>query len=150
MWFRNPLLRIPVGADITISCDVFYGEDPYDLWKNANGGFLYARSNARTIGFFKGWYEARRAYPGQHDQYVFDKVKYNLSLRHGAAVHFVDTAYFGGFCQPKKDFRRLCTFHANCLVGLRTKLERLRDLLDEWKRFKNAVQQGENNSTVAN
>ena len=110
MWFRNPLLHVPVGADITISCDKYYGEDdPYGP-KDANGGFLHAKPNAKTIGFFKGWYEARTAYPRRHDQYVFSKVVHKLSVRHGTTVMFVDTAYFGSHCQPKKDFRRLCTF----------------------------------------
>uniref|UniRef100_A0ACD6ANQ0 Uncharacterized protein n=1 Tax=Avena sativa TaxID=4498 RepID=A0ACD6ANQ0_AVESA len=152
VWFRNPLLRIPVGADIAISCDQFYGQDPYDVWKNANGGFLYARPSARTIAFFKGWYEARLAHPGKHDQDVFDKVKKDLSLKHDVAVHLVDTAYFGGFCQPKKDFRQLCTFHGNCLTGLRMKLDVLRDLLNHWKQFKITGPQGEkrSNTTVQN
>ncbi|CAM0908380.1 unnamed protein product [Alopecurus aequalis] len=136
MWFRNPLLHVPVGADITISCDKYYGEDPYGT-KDANGGFLYARPNARTIGFYKGWYEARTAYPRRHDQYVFSRVVHELSVRHGTTVIFIDTAFFGSHCQTKKDFRRLCTFHANCLKGLTNKLELLRGMLGEWKQFRN-------------
>ncbi|PNT64893.1 uncharacterized protein At4g15970 isoform X2 [Brachypodium distachyon] len=148
VWFRNPLLRIPVGADIAISSDQFYGEDPYDMNKNANGGLVYARPIARTMAFFKGWYEARTAYAGMNEQAVFDKVKYDLSLRHGVSVHFVDTAYFGGFCHPKKDFRQLCTFHGNCLPGLRIKLDRLRGVLDEWKQFKITGKQGDQNNST--
>ena len=151
VWFRNPLRHIPVGADITISSDKYLGDDPYDLEKQANGGFLYTRPNVRTIAFFKGWYDARKAYPRQHDQYVFDKVKRELSLQHHVTVHFIDTAYIGGFCQPKKDFLRLCTFHGNCLRGLSLKLERLRGILDEWKQFKIArarqQQEAANNTT---
>ncbi|XP_024310762.1 uncharacterized protein At4g15970 isoform X2 [Brachypodium distachyon] len=140
VWFRNPLLRIPVGADIAISCDRYKnGEEPYDLRKEANGGFLYARPNNRTLGFFVDWYEARTRYTGLHDQHVFEKVKDELSRRHGAAVQFVDTAYFGGFCEPKMDFRKLCTFHGNCLKGLGTKMGRLRDVLGEWKQFRNGT-----------
>lgn len=136
VWFRNALLHIPVGADITISSDRYNADAPYNLRQQANGGFLYAKPNSRTIAFFKGWYEARTSYPGQHDQYVFDKVKQELSQRSGASVQFIDTAFFGGFCQPKKDFRRLCTFHGNCLIGLKLKLGRLRGVLDEWKKFR--------------
>ena len=138
VWFRNPLLRVPVAADIAFSCERYDDrQDPYDLHKDANGGFLYVRPNARTIGFFKSWYEARRAYPRRNEQYVFSMVKQELSVRHGTAVLFVDTAYLGGNCQPKKDFRRLCTFHANCLTGLNNKLELLRGMLGEWKHFTN-------------
>ncbi|XP_062199933.1 uncharacterized protein At4g15970-like [Phragmites australis] len=139
VWFRNPLLRIPVGADFAMSCDKFYGNNPYDLDKRANGGFVYAKASARTVAFYGGWYEARKAYPGQHEQFVFDQVKRALAARHGVRVQFVDTAYLGGFCQPRKDFRKLCTFHANCLVGLKTKLKKLRGVLDKWKRFKAAL-----------
>ncbi|CAM0908379.1 unnamed protein product [Alopecurus aequalis] len=138
LWFRNALLHVPVGADITISSDKYLGDDPYDLEKQANGGFLYARPNARTIGFFKGWYEARTG--RMNEQAVFDKVKRELSVQHGVKVHFIDTAFCGGFCQAKKDFRRLCTFHGNCLRGLALKLERLRGIMDEWKQFKIARQ----------
>ncbi|XP_047065352.1 uncharacterized protein At4g15970-like [Lolium rigidum] len=139
LWFRNALLHVPVGADITISSDKYLGDDPYDLEKNANGGFVYARPNPRTIGFFKGWYQARSG--RMNEQAVFDKMKRELSLQHGVEVHFIDTAYCGGFCQPKKDFRRLCTFHGNCLRGLSLKLERLRGVMGEWKQFKIARQE---------
>ncbi|KAE8792360.1 hypothetical protein D1007_33147 [Hordeum vulgare] len=79
----------PMGTDIAISCNQFYGDDPYDLWKNASGGFLYVRPSTRTIAFFEGWYETRTAHRGQHDQYVFDKVKHELAVataRRGAAL----------------------------------------------------------------
>uniref|UniRef100_A0ACD5UXC5 Uncharacterized protein n=1 Tax=Avena sativa TaxID=4498 RepID=A0ACD5UXC5_AVESA len=148
VWFRNALLHIPVGADITISSDKYKDDDgaPYGP-QAANGGFLYARPSDRTIAFFKGWYEARKVHKRQHDQYVFDRVKQELSLQHGVVLHFIDTAYIGGFCQPKKDFRRLCTFHGNCLRGLGLKLERLRGVLDEWKKFRIAEQHSANNTT---
>ncbi|KAL6627664.1 hypothetical protein ACP70R_031390 [Stipagrostis hirtigluma subsp. patula] len=151
VWFRNPLLRIPVGTDFAMACDTFYGDNPYDLDKRANGGFVYARANARTLAFYDDWYASRVAYPGQHEQFVYDKVKHELAARHaGVAPQFVDTAYLGGFCERgrRRDFEKLCTFHGNCLVGLKTKLERLRGVLDEWKRFKAAKQMG-SNGTVA-
>ena len=34
------------------------------------------------------------------------------------------------------DFRKLCTFHANCIIRLQYKLEYLTGVLDEWRRFK--------------
>ena len=36
IWLRNPLLRIPIGADMAMSCDFFGGDNPYDLNKLAN------------------------------------------------------------------------------------------------------------------
>ncbi|KAF8780891.1 hypothetical protein HU200_000850 [Digitaria exilis] len=128
VWFRNPLLRIPVAVDFAMSCDI----------KRANGGFVYAKASARTVAFYDDWYEARTAHPGKNEQDLFDKLKREMSARHGVAVQFVDTEYVGGFCErhKRRDFNKLCTYHGNCLVGLRTKLERLRRVLDEWKDFK--------------
>ncbi|CAL5073459.1 unnamed protein product [Urochloa decumbens] len=138
-WLRNPLLRIPVAADMAFSCDWYHGSSPYDLDKRANGGFLYVKGSARTAAFYAGWWDASRAaYPGQHEQFVFEQVKRELGERHGVTVQFVDTAYLGTFCErgKRKDWRKLCTFHANCVIGLQAKLETLRGVLDEWQRFK--------------
>nr|XP_051212954.1 uncharacterized protein At4g15970-like isoform X1 [Lolium perenne]XP_051212955.1 uncharacterized protein At4g15970-like isoform X2 [Lolium perenne]XP_051212956.1 uncharacterized protein At4g15970-like isoform X3 [Lolium perenne]XP_051212957.1 uncharacterized protein At4g15970-like isoform X4 [Lolium perenne] len=138
VWFRNPLLQVPVAADIAFSCERYNDQaDPYDLRKDANGGFLYAKPNMRTIRFFKSWYEARAVYPGRNEQYVFGGVKRELSVRHGITLLFIDTAYFGSNCQPKKDFQRLCTFHANCLKGMSNKVNLLRGIMGEWKHFRN-------------
>ena len=136
IWLRNPLLRIPIGADMAMSCDFFGGDNPYDLNKFANGGFVYAKASARMVAFYGSWYEARKGYPGAHEQYVFDQVKHELSARHGVRVQFVDTAYLSGFCDLHKDFYRVCTVHANCLVGLKSKLQRLTEVFDEWKQFR--------------
>ncbi|CAN6218277.1 unnamed protein product [Urochloa humidicola] len=137
-WLRNPLLRIPVAADMAFSCDWFHGSNPYDLDKRANGGFLYVRASARTVAFYEGWNAFRAAYPGQHEQFVFEQVKRDLAARHGVTVQFVDTAYLGTFCErgKRRDWHKLCTFHANCVIGLEAKLETLRGVLDEWQRFK--------------
>ncbi|CAM0952225.1 unnamed protein product [Alopecurus aequalis] len=147
VWFRNPLLRIPVGADIAVSCDWFYGS-PYDLNKLANTGFLHVKPSARTSAFFRDWYEARTQFSWQHDQDVFDRVKHELAARHRVTVQFVDTVYLGSQCEPKKDFRKLCTFHANCLVGLHNKTEKLVGVLAEWKQFKVKEELLGSNSTV--
>ncbi|CAN6167559.1 unnamed protein product [Urochloa humidicola] len=138
VWLRNPLLRIPVAADMAFSCDWFHGSNPYDLDKRANGGFLYVRASARTVAFYQSWNESRAAYPGQHEQFVFEQVKSDLAARHGVTVQFVDTAYLGTFCErgKRRDWHKLCTFHANCVIGLEAKLETLRGVLDEWQRFK--------------
>ncbi|GJN03552.1 hypothetical protein PR202_ga21008 [Eleusine coracana subsp. coracana] len=137
IWFRNPLLRVPVAADIAMSCDLFLGDNPYDLNKNANGGFVFARSRPRTVAFYRDWYtEARAAYPGKNEQFVFDAIKHQLAARHGVAVQFVDTTYLGGFCQPTSDFSKVCTFHGNCVPGLHRKLAHLRQVLHDWKQFR--------------
>ena len=149
VWFRNPLLRVPVGADIAVSCDAFYGDNPYYLQKFANTGLLHVKPSARTSAFFRDWYEARTRFPGYNDQPVFDKVKNELAARHRVTVQFVDTVYLGSQCQPRrKDFRQLCTFHANCLIGLHSKTAKLVGVLDEWKQFKAKEELLGSNSTV--
>ncbi|KAF8694937.1 hypothetical protein HU200_038043 [Digitaria exilis] len=138
VWFRNPLLRIPVAVDLAMTCDRFYGNNPYDLNKRANGGFVYARASARTVAFYEDWYAARAAYPGKNEQDLFDKLKLELSVRHGVTVQFVDTAYLGGFCDRRKgrDFNKLCTYHGNCLYGLKMKLKRLAEVFADWNKFR--------------
>ncbi|KAK3130485.1 hypothetical protein QOZ80_6BG0494040 [Eleusine coracana subsp. coracana] len=148
VWLRDPLLRIPVGADMAMSCDWFYGDNPYDLNKTANGGFVYAKAGPRMVDFYDGWYAARAAYPGTHEQFVFDRVKHALAKRHGVRVQFVDTAYLSGFCELRKDFYRVCTVHGNCLVGLKTKLEKLTEVLDEWKEFRDKAARMGSNTTA--
>ncbi|CAN6204951.1 unnamed protein product [Urochloa humidicola] len=150
VWFRNPLLRIPVAVDLAMSCDMYYGDNPYDLNKRANGGFVYARASDRTRAFYDSWYGARVGNPGKNEQDLFDKMKRELAARHGVAAQFVDTEYLGGFCERRKrrDFNKLCTYHGNCLVGLRTKLKRLRGVLDEWKEFKDKAGKPGSNITA--
>ncbi|CAM0952227.1 unnamed protein product [Alopecurus aequalis] len=150
IWLRNPLLRVSVGADITVSSDWFRGkgDTPYDLNKLANTGFLHVKPSPRTSAFFRGWYEARPRCPKCHDQPVFDKVKNELSARHGVTVQFIDTVYLGSQCEPKVDFRNLCTFHANCIVGLDNKRRRLVRVLDDWKKFRAKAELLGGNSTM--
>ncbi|KAJ1290303.1 hypothetical protein BS78_02G233100 [Paspalum vaginatum] len=150
VWFRNPLLRIPVGVDFAMSCDMFYGDNPYDLDKRANGGFVYAKASARTRAFYDDWYAARTAHPGKNEQDLFDLLKSEMAARHGVAAQFVDTDYLGGFCErgKRRDFNKLCTYHGNCLVGLKSKLERLRGVFDEWKEFKDKAGKPGTNTTA--
>ncbi|CAM0907982.1 unnamed protein product [Alopecurus aequalis] len=138
VWFRNPLLRIPVAADIALASDNFFGDNPYDLDKNANSGIVYARPSAASVAFFRDWYEARTRYPNEHEQFVFGKVKHELAARHGMTVQLVDSTYFHSKCEEWKkiNFHEVCTFHADCLLGVQNKIIKLHAVLDEWKQFK--------------
>ncbi|GFY90944.1 nucleotide-diphospho-sugar transferase family protein [Actinidia rufa] len=135
MWFRNPFPRFYLDADFQIACDHFVGTS-YDLENKPNGGFNFVRSNNRTIEFYKFWYSSREVYPGYHDQDVLNVIKFDafiidLELK----MRFLNTANFGGFCEPSKDLNRVCTMHANCCFGLGNKLHDLRVTLDDWKRY---------------
>ncbi|KAL7187047.1 hypothetical protein ACSBR1_037172 [Camellia fascicularis] len=136
MWFRNPFLHFYLDDDFQTACDFFWGNTS-DLENQANTGFLYVKSNERTIKLYKFWYTSRKTYPGLHDQHVLNKIKFDsfVTTNIGVKIRFLDTAYFGGFCQPSKDLNQVCTMHANCCMGLGSKVHELKVMLDNWRKF---------------
>ncbi|KAJ0974503.1 hypothetical protein J5N97_016468 [Dioscorea zingiberensis] len=135
MWFRNPLSKFYSDGDFQIACDHFFG-NVTDLGNRANGGFNYVKSNNRTIEFYKYWYSSRERFPGQHDQDVFNTIKYDPFITEiRLTMRFLSTAFFGGLCEPSKDLNEVCTMHANCCIGLESKLHDLRVMLEDWKKF---------------
>ncbi|CAL9078792.1 Nucleotide-diphospho-sugar transferase [Musa troglodytarum] len=135
LWFRNPLPQFYPEDDFQIACDHFMG-DAFDLQNIPNGGFNYVKSNNRTIEFYKFWHASREKFPGHHDQDVFNFIKHDpYLLEMGIRVRFLSTAYFGGLCEPSRDFSKVCTMHANCCVGLSRKIHDLRVMLDDWRTY---------------
>ncbi|XP_015883775.3 uncharacterized protein At4g15970-like isoform X1 [Ziziphus jujuba] len=134
MWLRDPFLQFYPDAEFQIACDYFLGNS-YDVNNAPNGGFNYVKSNNRTIQFYKYWYNSRLTYPGLHDQDVFNSIKYDRITDIGLQLRFLDTAYFGGFCQPSRDLRLVCTMHSNCCVGVENKVHDLTILLEDWRKF---------------
>ncbi|KAK9670044.1 hypothetical protein RND81_13G173100 [Saponaria officinalis] len=135
MWFRDPFPQFDPHADFQIACDHFSG-DPIDVDNKPNGGFTYVKSNNRSIEFYKFWLSARDKYPGYHDQDVLNFIKHNPYISEiGLKMRFLDTAYFGGFCEPSRDLNAVCTMHANCCLGMDNKVFDLRILLQDWKLF---------------
>ncbi|KAK9942352.1 hypothetical protein M0R45_008022 [Rubus argutus] len=136
MWLRDPFQQFFPNADFQIACDYFRG-DSYDVNSNLpNGGFTYVISNQRTIKFYNFWHFSRKAYPNNHDQDVLNKIKSDPFISSiGLKMMFLDTKYFGGFCQPSKDFNLVCTMHANCCVGLDNKVNDLKILLQDWRNY---------------
>ncbi|XP_058090478.1 uncharacterized protein At4g15970-like isoform X2 [Magnolia sinica] len=135
MWFRDPFPRFYADADFQIACDHFSG-DPASRQNRPNGGFNYVKSNNQTIQFYKFWYESREAHPGLHDQDVLNVIKFDPFISEiGLEIKFLDTAFFGGLCEPSRDLNKVCTMHANCCYGLDSKLHDLRIMLEDWRRF---------------
>ncbi|KAJ8773539.1 hypothetical protein K2173_005785 [Erythroxylum novogranatense] len=135
MWFRDPFPRFYADADFQIACDHFLGSS-VDIDNRPNGGFKYVKSNNRTIEFYKFWYSSQVIYPGHHEQDVLNFIKFDAFLEDiGFRIRFLDTAYFGGLCEPSKDLNLVCTMHANCCYGLDSKLHDLRLMLQDWKIF---------------
>lgn len=135
MWFRDPFPRFYLDADFQIACDHFLGLSD-DVKNRPNGGFNYVKSNNRSIEFYKFWYASQDAFPGYHDQDVLNFIKFHPFINEiGLKMRFLNTAYFGGLCEPSKDLNEVCTMHANCCFGLNTKLHDLRIMLQDWKDF---------------
>ncbi|KAJ4778941.1 Nucleotide-diphospho-sugar transferase family protein [Rhynchospora pubera] len=135
MWFRNPLRHIAITSHIAISSDFFIGDED-SLSNFPNGGLLYARSCNTTIQFYRSWHNARDDFPGMHEQNVFNQIKKNYTEKFGVKLQFLNTAYCGGFCQLSHDFDKICTMHANCCVGLGSKVNDLKNVLNSWKYYK--------------
>ena len=113
MWFRDPFLRFDKGADFQVACDKYRGI-PEDLNNLPNGGFLYARSNNRTIDFYEYWYMSRQDYPGLHDQDVLNQIKGDQDfLDIGLQFRFMDTNIFSGFCQVTIHGILYCSLYGN-------------------------------------
>ncbi|GAB4848167.1 hypothetical protein Ancab_002834 [Ancistrocladus abbreviatus] len=135
MWFRDPFAHFHLDADFQIACDQFLG-DSFDLANRPNGGFNHVKSNNRTIKFYKFWYSSRNKHPGYHDQDVLNVIKYDPYIQEiGLKIRFLDTANFGGFCEPSRDLNQVCTMHANCCYGMDSKLHDLRIMLQDWRQF---------------
>ncbi|CAN0902225.1 Uncharacterized protein At4g15970 [Linum grandiflorum] len=136
MWLRNPFPHFHKSADFQIACDRYSAKSPTDRRNNPNGGFTFVRSNVRTLQFYRFWYYSRQNYPKLHDQDVLNKIKFHPFINSiGLQMRFLDTARFGGFCEPAKDLNVACTMHANCCVGLKHKIHDLNVVLQDWKHF---------------
>ncbi|KAJ1390072.1 Nucleotide-diphospho-sugar transferase [Sesbania bispinosa] len=108
MWLRDPFKQFYKDADFQIACDFFNGNS-HDLHNLPNGGFNYVKSNARTIWFYKFWFNSRKDYPDMHDQDVLNKIKMDPLVS-----------------QKKMKIRFLSTDN---------KVNDLRMLLEDWKKY---------------
>ncbi|KAH6760807.1 Nucleotide-diphospho-sugar transferase family protein [Perilla frutescens var. hirtella] len=147
MWLRNPFERFYPDGDFQIACDHYWAEYK-DRSNSPNGGFNYVRSNNRTIQFYKFWYTGQFYFPGKHDQDVLNFIKLDPFISQiGLEMRFLDTAYFGGFCEPSKDLDLVITMHANCCIGLYNKLHDIKMVIDDWKRYM-SLPVDQRNSTI--
>ncbi|XP_057799145.1 uncharacterized protein At4g15970-like [Salvia miltiorrhiza] len=135
MWFRDPFTKFYPDGDFQIACD-HYWANYTDMGNSPNGGFNYVKSSKRTIQLYDFWYNGRRYFPGKHDQDVLNMIKFNPFIREiGLEARFLDTAFFGGFCEPSKDLDQVITMHANCCIGIQNKMHDLTMLIHDWKRY---------------
>lgn len=136
LWLRNPLRHIAITSHFAFASDFFYGnEDSVEL-STPNGGFMYVKSSNKTIEFFKAWHAQRVNFPDQHDQYTLNQIKVEFVKRFQVRMQFLNSMYCAGFCEMSKDISKVCTVHANCCVGITAKLQDLRAILEDWKKYK--------------
>ncbi|XP_059070542.1 uncharacterized protein At4g15970-like [Cryptomeria japonica] len=135
MWFRDPFTKFSSRAEFQIASDYYTGK-PDDLHNSPNGGFMYVHSNEKTVEFFKFWYQSKKVYLGKNEQDVLNILKWKEFRSRGLEVEFLDTKYFGGYCQRTNDLNSVCTMHANCCKGLKAKLIDLRNTLSDWEKSK--------------
>ncbi|EPS73387.1 hypothetical protein M569_01369, partial [Genlisea aurea] len=139
LWLRNPIPRFLESGDLQFACDL-YKHNSTSLKNWVNGGFNYAKSSSRTIRFYKFWYDSRRSFPGLNDQQVLSAIKFDpLVPRIGLEIRFLDTAYFGGFCERRMDLDVVVTVHANCCVGQRKKLHDMKMVMEDWNKYSDSV-----------
>jgi hypothetical protein len=143
LWFRDPFPRFSPSADMHFASDKYKGH-PHDLQNLPNCGFMYVRSNERTISFFKFWHQSKSTYPGKNEQDVLNLIKLQEIRRRCLELIFLDTKYFRGYCQKSPDLEQVCTVHANCCIGLKTKLHDLRNTLSDWKGYMMHLAPGRN------
>lgn len=132
---RDPFERLYEDGDVQISCDV-YLQNSTTRHNYPNTGFVYAKSNHRTIQFYKYWYAKREAFPGVHDQGVLEKIKFDSFIDEtGLDMRFLDTAYFGGLCEASQGLDVVVTMHGNCCTKLESKIHDLKMVMDDWKKY---------------
>ncbi|KAM7275539.1 hypothetical protein ACFE04_017405 [Oxalis oulophora] len=126
MWKRIDLLAsvLEMGFNFVFTdADIVWLQDPFPRF-NPNSDFQIASDD----------YQGNRNYEGSSANCGFKYIKnseWNVRLK----LTFLDTTYFGGFCQHGKDISRICTMHANCCIHVTHKIYHLKILLEHWKRF---------------
>lgn len=138
MWLRNPLVRLSTNEtkDLQISTDNFLGDSQSEKHL-INTGFYYIRSNNKTIKLLEKWYAMKDNSTGQKEQDVLLNLIGGGIIRElNLSVRFLDTRYFSGFCQDSEDLRAVATVHANCCRSISAKVNDLKAVLRDWKRFK--------------
>ncbi|KAL8028386.1 hypothetical protein ABFX02_14G156000 [Erythranthe guttata] len=140
IWLRNPFATLSNDnqtLDLQISTDDFNG-DPQSENNQVNTGFYFIKSNQRTISLFETWYDRRKNSTGLKEQDVLlNLVREGIFGKLGISVRFLDTLYISGFCRDSRDVGVVATVHANCCKSIRAKVADLKNVLRDWKRFKN-------------
>ncbi|KAJ0112332.1 hypothetical protein Patl1_00062 [Pistacia atlantica] len=140
IWLRNPFTRLSKKetVDLQMSVDTYNG-DPRSQENLINTGFYFVRSNNKTISLFTTWYGMKDNSTGKKDQDVLlELMTQGLFKKLRLRVRFLPTLYFSGFCENSKDIWLVTTVHSNCCRHVDAKVQDLKAVLRDWKRFKEA------------
>ncbi|XP_059070151.1 uncharacterized protein At4g15970-like [Cryptomeria japonica] len=85
LWFRNPFQRFSTDADFEMPTDKYLG-DPHEIRTWVNTGFMFIRSNNRTVEMMEMWNNASESRPYFNDQDVWNDIKLSESTRVGHKV----------------------------------------------------------------
>nr|GMC82872.1 pentatricopeptide repeat-containing protein, putative [Ipomoea batatas] len=137
IWLRNPFTRLSSNSteDLQISTDIFTG-DPWSTSNPINTGFYYVRSNKKTITLFQSWYDMRKNYPAKMKEQDI------LALMKRAGVFKEMGLVVSGFCTDTKDAAAVATVHANCCRSVNAKVVDLRNVLSDWKAYRESRNDG--------
>ncbi|XP_042498478.1 uncharacterized protein At4g15970-like [Macadamia integrifolia] len=136
MWLRNPFLHFSPSGKFHIAYD-YHIDNPTEIRNDINGGFNYVRSDAVSIEFFRYWHMSKVLYPGYSDQSVLQIIRNDMvnAQMIGLGFKYLDTSYFGGFCEPSEDMNKVCTMRADCCEGIERKFHDLKLVLEDWRNF---------------
>lgn len=124
MWLRSPLQHFHPLYELTISC----GSNLVDV------GPLFMKSDDITVDFLKFWQMERNLFPSLYKSFCEMARRNDILGMVGMRIKYLDTAYFGGFCEPSKDMNmsQVCTMDASCCDNIKSKVHDLRLVFDDW------------------
>ncbi len=131
MWLRNPVGHFDPNKEITIPCD-FNTESGTN---KPDKGLFYLKSNEFSIAFLKYLHFERVTYPTYSDKSLCETTTRDIAGKLRVETKYLDTAYFGGFCDPSKDMNEIYTMHSTCCDNIKRKVYDLRLVLDDWINF---------------
>jgi hypothetical protein len=123
VFISNPFLDITCGAD----CDFAIQDNsnrPANTPKQVNSGFLFIKSNSRTIQLYEALVREAGLSEDSDDQDVFNRV---LDRQDIPGLHFVVLPRLK-YCVGKFHlYKRCIVYHANYAIGVKLKIERLKN-----------------------
>lgn len=141
LWLRDPFPRLNLNdnIDLQISVDEFNGNQWSEKGQRINTGFYMIKSNNKTIALFDEWYARKDNSTGKKEQDVlFELMRKGAFKRLGLRVRFLDTVFFSGICEDSRDVRVVVTAHANCCRSIKAKVQDLKTIMFDWRRFRDS------------